>query len=120
MVAFQDEFAGGLFHFGGIDAASGGGFAGGAVEADEARAGGGDFFFDPVELRQAEGAAFGGFEDGELGFAEDEALVDELEERLGRRNVAKIVKHFVPEAGVEQMQHGMLGSADVQINSWRR
>ena len=46
-------------------------------------------------------------------FAEDHALVDELLERLGHADDAAVVKHFVPESRVEQMQHGVLGAADV-------
>ena len=51
--------------------------------------------------------------------AEDQALVDELEERLWRRDVAEVEQHLVPEAGVEQVQHGVLGAADVQIHAGR-
>jgi hypothetical protein len=48
--------------------------------------------------------------------AEDEALVDETLERLGRGDVAEIEEHLVPEAGVEQVEHGVLGAADVEID----
>ena len=48
--------------------------------------------------------------------AEDEALVDESLERLGRGDVAEIEEHLVPEAGVEQVKHGVLGAADVEVD----
>ena len=51
--------------------------------------------------------------------AEDDALVDQLEERLRRGDVAQIEKDVVPETGVEQMQHGVLDAADVQIDARR-
>ena len=53
-------------------------------------------------------------------FAEDQSLVDEFEKRLRRRDVAEIEQNLVPETRVEQVQHGVLGAADVEINSGRR
>ncbi len=38
-----------------------------------------------------------------LELAEDHALMDELSERLGRADDAGVVKHLVPEAGVQEM-----------------
>ena len=55
-------------------------------------------------------------DDGVLDLAEDHALVDELPERLLGRDDARVVEHFVPEPGVEQVQHGVLGPADVEID----
>ena len=52
-------------------------------------------------------------------FAEDQALVDELEERLRGGDVAQVEEHLVPEPGVEQMQHGVFGAADVEIDARR-
>mmetsp|Transcript_27935 Transcript_27935/g.65200 ORF Transcript_27935/g.65200 Transcript_27935/m.65200 type:complete len:334 (-) Transcript_27935:1805-2806(-) len=43
-------------------------------------------------------------------------LVDQLLERLGGRHQIKRVEHLVPEARVEQVQHGVLGAADVQVD----
>ncbi|MNJ48050.1 hypothetical protein D3C77_432310 [compost metagenome] len=40
-------------------------------------------------------------------------LVDKLLEWLLRRNNAKIIQHFVPETGVEQVKHRVFCSADV-------
>ena len=48
--------------------------------------------------------------------AEDHALVHELLERLGGADDAAVVEHLVPEARVEQVQHGVLGAADVQVD----
>jgi hypothetical protein len=36
-------------------------------------------------------------------------------ERLGLRHDAEVEQHLVPEAGVEQVEHGVLGAADVEI-----
>src|SRR6266567_985934 len=52
-------------------------------------------------------------------FAEDEALVDEFEKRLRRADVAEVEEQFVPEPGVEQVQDGVLGAPDVEINARR-
>jgi len=49
--------------------------------------------------------------------AGDHALVKKFRERLWRGDMAQIKKHFVPEARVEQMQYGMLGSAHIQVNA---
>ena len=43
-------------------------------------------------------------------------MIDELAERLGVTDIPSIVEDFVPEAGVEQMQHRMLRTADVEID----
>ncbi len=48
--------------------------------------------------------------------AEDHALVDELLKRLRHADDAAIVQHLVPEARIQEMQHGMLGAADVEID----
>ena len=48
--------------------------------------------------------------------AHDQPLVDEFLERFGRANVAEIEKHLVPETGVEQVEHRVLGSADVEVD----
>ena len=48
--------------------------------------------------------------------AEDHALVDEPHERFGRRDVAEIEQHLVPEPRVEQVQHRVLRAADVEID----
>ena len=55
-------------------------------------------------------------EAGVLHLAQDHALVDQLLKRLRRRHVAAIEQHLVPEARVEQVQHRMLGAADVEID----
>ena len=49
-------------------------------------------------------------------FAHDETLVDELFEGLVGAEVAEVVEDFVPEAGVEEMQDGVLGAADVEVD----
>lgn len=49
-------------------------------------------------------------------FAHDEALVDELFEGLVGAEVAEVVEDFVPEAGVEKVEDGMLGAADVEVD----
>ena len=51
--------------------------------------------------------------------AENHSLVDELEKRLGRGDVAEVEQNLVPEPRVEQMQHGVFRSADVKINAGR-
>ena len=38
-------------------------------------------------------------------------------EGLRRGDVAEIEEHLVPEARVEQVQHGVLGAADVEIDA---
>src|SRR5690606_18005080 len=48
-------------------------------------------------------------------FAENDALVKELGEGLGRGHDAEVEENFVPEARVEQVEHGVLGAADVDV-----
>ena len=48
--------------------------------------------------------------------AQDESLVDEFLKRLGRGDVAEVEEHLVPETGVEQVKHGVLGAANVEID----
>ena len=50
-------------------------------------------------------------------FAEDDSLIHEPLERLRRREMPEIEEHLVPEARVEEMQHGVLGAADVEIDA---
>jgi hypothetical protein len=47
--------------------------------------------------------------------AEDDALVEKFLERLGLRDDAEVEKDLVPEAGVQQVEHGVLGAADVEV-----
>ena len=42
--------------------------------------------------------------------------MDKFSEWLGTCDDAGVEKHFVPETGVKTMQHGMLGTADVEIH----
>ena len=51
-----------------------------------------------------------------VGEAEDHALVDEALERLRRRHGADVEEHQMPEARVEEVQHGVLGAADVEVD----
>ena len=51
--------------------------------------------------------------------AEDQPLVDQLLERLGRGHMAEVEQHLVPEARVEQVQHRVLGAADIEIDHAR-
>src|SRR6185437_6838893 len=52
-------------------------------------------------------------------FAENDSLIDELEKWLGGGDEAEIEQDFVPETGVEEMQHGVFGAADVEIDARR-
>src|SRR5204863_1097928 len=52
-------------------------------------------------------------------FAENDSLIDQALKWLRFRNVAEIEEHFMPETRVEQMQHGMFGSAHVKIDTAR-
>src|SRR2546430_3157941 len=45
------------------------------------------------------------------------ALVEELVERLGRRHVPEVEQDLVPEARVEEVQHRMLGTSDVEVDT---
>ena len=47
----------------------------------------------------------------------DHALVEQPPVRLERRHVAQVEQHLVPEAGVQQVQHRVLGAADVQVDA---
>ncbi|RPK43838.1 hypothetical protein EES40_16160 [Streptomyces sp. ADI93-02] len=47
----------------------------------------------------------------------DHALVVQLVERLGGRDVPQVVQHLRPEACVQQVQHGVLRAADVQVDA---
>ena len=53
---------------------------------------------------------------GQVGGAEDHALVDEALERLAGADVAEVEQDLVPEAGVEQVEDGVLGPADVEVD----
>ena len=46
--------------------------------------------------------------------------LNSLPERLRRAHVAEVVEHLVPEPRVQQVQHRVLGPADVQVDAWRR
>ena len=50
---------------------------------------------------------------------QDVALVEQAVVRLLRRQVAQVEQHLVPEAGVQQVQHGVLDTADVQVDTAR-
>ena len=50
---------------------------------------------------------------------QDVALVEQPVERLRRRHVAEVEQHLVPEAGVQQVQHGVLDAADVEVDAAR-
>ena len=52
-----------------------------------------------------------------VGVGGDVALVDQPAERLLAGDVAQVVQHLVPEAGVQQVQHGVLDTADVQVDA---
>jgi hypothetical protein len=47
----------------------------------------------------------------------DVALVEQAPERLRRADVAQVEEHLVPEAGVEQVEHGVLDAADVEVDA---
>ena len=49
--------------------------------------------------------------------AEDDALIDEPLERLRRREMPEIEEDLVPEPRIQEMQHGVLGAADVEIDA---
>jgi len=44
------------------------------------------------------------------------ALIEELAERFFSRDHTDVVQHLVPEAGVQQMQHRLLGTADIDVH----
>ena len=46
----------------------------------------------------------------------DDALMDELHERLDRAHSADVVEHLVPEARIQQVEHSMLRPAHVEID----
>src|SRR5665811_2584156 len=49
----------------------------------------------------------------------DIALVEQLAERFLAADVAQVEQHLVPEAGVQQVQHGVLDPTDIQIGTTR-
>ena len=52
-----------------------------------------------------------------VGSGLDVALVEQPGEGLLRRDVAEVEEHLVPEAGVQQVQHGVLDAADVEVDA---
>ena len=52
-----------------------------------------------------------------VGVGRDVALVDQPAERLLAGDVAQVEQDLVPEAGVQQVQHGVLDAADVQVDA---
>ncbi len=53
----------------------------------------------------------------QVGVGQDVALVEQALERLLGGHVAQVVQHLVPETGVEQVQHGVLDAADVEVHA---
>mmetsp|Transcript_11103 Transcript_11103/g.46655 ORF Transcript_11103/g.46655 Transcript_11103/m.46655 type:complete len:564 (-) Transcript_11103:702-2393(-) len=53
---------------------------------------------------------------GVLHLAQDHALTHKPPEGLHRAHGADVVQHLVPEARVQQVQHGVLGAAHVQVH----
>ena len=53
---------------------------------------------------------------GELHLPQDHPLVDEPAERFGEGDVAAVVEDLVPEAGIEEVEHGVLRPADVEVD----
>ena len=47
----------------------------------------------------------------------DIALVEEAMVRLAGGHVAEVEQHLVPEPGVQQVQHGVLDAADIQVHT---
>src|SRR5699024_706705 len=54
-----------------------------------------------------------------VGVGLDVALVEQAAERFLGAEVAEVVEHFVPEAGVEQVQYGVFDTADVEVDAAR-
>ncbi len=52
-----------------------------------------------------------------VGVGLDVALVEQPAERLLRADVAEVEQHLVPEPRVQQVQHGVLDAADVQVDA---
>ena len=52
-----------------------------------------------------------------VGVRLDHALVEQLVERFHGVDVAEVEQHLVPEAGVQQVQHGVFDAADVQVHA---
>ena len=50
-------------------------------------------------------------------FAENDPLIDEALKWFRLRQITKIEEHLVPEAGVKQMQNGVLRSANIKIDA---
>ena len=50
---------------------------------------------------------------GEFQFTENHSLIDQFLEWLIGGKVSAIEKYFMPETRIQQMQHGMLRTADV-------
>ena len=49
-------------------------------------------------------------------FPQNHSLVEQSLERLLRRYNTTVIQHLVPESCIQQMQNGMLGSTDIQID----
>ncbi len=65
---------------------------------------------------------FGRHEDTPLvavGVSLDVPLVEQAPERLGRADMTEVEEHLVPEPRVEQVQHRVLHTADVQVDAAR-
>ena len=52
-----------------------------------------------------------------VGGGQHVALVEQAGVRLLRRQVTEVEQHLVPEAGVQQVQHGVLDAADVEVDA---
>ena len=50
-------------------------------------------------------------------FSHDEALINEFLKWLGSIEMPKVIQDLMPETSVKQMQHGMLGTANVEVDS---
>ena len=76
----------------------------------------GGFLFQVPHIGETDRLARFAFEDVEFGLTQDEPLVDKSPERLRRADISQVKQHLVPKPGIEQVQHGMLDAADVQVH----
>ena len=51
-----------------------------------------------------------------IGEGQDHPLIEQLPERLLRRDDADVVEHLVPEARIQEVEHRMLRAADIEID----
>ena len=87
------------------------------MSGDHAQSARSRFLFEVFQFRAAARTPIVESESGVFQFAEDQALVDEFLEWLGRAHVAEVEEDLVPEPRVEEVQHRVFCSSHIKVHT---